>query len=521
MENQLITSTIMTDIQEFTEKYIDSKTVTFYLINVYDNFSRQKWKIEKRYSEFEKLYKNLSNLLPSIPQIPGKSIFKIKSYDQLTKRRIQLDNFLKECNNRKDILSNDYYKQFLELDKHSPKLNFNNPEKIFSILGLPLGIRDFYYYKEENIIFVACCDMNFISRLDSYFSNANFPWEKKDNNNHVSVGAIFTFFLNKEKGKDYILEKKFAKSYPQQTGVINFDIDKNILQVGLDSGIIILYKTSKESDFCKYEMIIKCKPHINRVMGIDINTNNSLIYSCSTDGKFCVTDMNNIEDINNICENSYGFTNLYFDKKNNRIFLTNSIGNLYIYLCNVKIPSLVNLIQTHSQNEIRGIDIQLKKNYIFTATNKGNISVLDLGIPGKEKLIKEISYFGGEIQIRIIRYKEENNELITGDQNGKITIWSLKTGQSIFAWKAHENAITQIYYDNENRTLISGGKDKKLLFWKLPEKWINEEVINFENNEIKILNDTMSMLKFQKNFNKNESDNDSSDDSLCGWDIRP
>ena len=41
MENQLITSTIMTDIQEFTEKYIDSKTVTFYLINVYDNFSKQ------------------------------------------------------------------------------------------------------------------------------------------------------------------------------------------------------------------------------------------------------------------------------------------------------------------------------------------------------------------------------------------------------------------------------------------------------------------------------------------------
>ena len=79
MENQFITSTIMTDIQEFTEKYIDSKTVTFYLINVYNNFSRQKWIIEKRYSEFEKLYKNLSNLLPSIPQIPGKSIFKIKS----------------------------------------------------------------------------------------------------------------------------------------------------------------------------------------------------------------------------------------------------------------------------------------------------------------------------------------------------------------------------------------------------------------------------------------------------------
>ncbi len=518
MENQFITSTIMTDIQEFTEKYIDSKTVTFYLINVYDNFSRQKWIIEKRYSEFEKLYKNLSNLLPSIPQIPGKSMFKITSYDQLTKRRIQLDTFLKECNNRKDIISSDYYKQFLEVDKHSPQLSFNQPEKLFSISELPLGIRDFYFFKEENIIFIACCDMNIVSRLDSYFSNVNLPWGS-NNNNHVSVGAIFSFVLNKEKDNNYILKKKFAKSYPEQIGIINFDIDKNILQIGLDSGRINLYKTSKESEFCKYEEIIDFKPHINRVMGIAIN--NSLIYSCSSDGKFCVTDMNNIAGIIKICENSYGFTNLYFDKKNNRIFLTNTIGNLYIYLTEIKIPSLVNIIQTHTQDTIRGFDIQLKKNYIFTATNKGNISVLDLGNPGKEKLIKEISYFGGEIEIRIIRYKEENNELITGDQNGKITIWSLKTGQSIFSWKAHENAITQIYYDNEKRILISGSKDKNMIFWKFPEQWINEELIQFENDEIKNLNDTMAMLKIQKKLNKNESDNDSSDDSLCGWDIRP
>ena len=362
MENQFITSTIMTDIQEFTEKYIDSKTVTFYLINVYDNFSRQKWIIEKRYSEFEKLYKNLSNLLPSIPQIPGKSMFKITSYDQLTKRRIQLDTFLKECNNRKDIISSDYYKQFLEVDKHSPQLSFNKPEKLFSISELPLGIRDFYFFKEENIIFIACCDMNIVSRLDSYFSNVNLPWGS-NNNNHVSVGAIFSFVLNKEKDNNYILKKKFAKSYPEQIGIINFDIDKNILQIGLDSGRINLYKTSKESEFCKYEEIIDFKPHINRVMGIAIN--NSLIYSCSSDGKFCVTDMNNIAGIIKICENSYGFTNLYFDKKNNRIFLTNTIGNLYIYLTEIKIPSLVNIIQTHTQDTIRGFDIQLKKKLYF------------------------------------------------------------------------------------------------------------------------------------------------------------
>ena len=38
-EQQVITSTIMIDISEFQEKYIGGKVVTFYTVNVYDNFS--------------------------------------------------------------------------------------------------------------------------------------------------------------------------------------------------------------------------------------------------------------------------------------------------------------------------------------------------------------------------------------------------------------------------------------------------------------------------------------------------
>ena len=72
MENNLITSTIMVDIPEYAEKYIFSKVVTFFTVNVYDNFSRKKWALSKRYSEFENLYKNLQKLIPNVPPIPGK-----------------------------------------------------------------------------------------------------------------------------------------------------------------------------------------------------------------------------------------------------------------------------------------------------------------------------------------------------------------------------------------------------------------------------------------------------------------
>ena len=53
-------------------------------------------------------------------------------------------------------------------------------------------------------------------------------------------------------------------------------------------------------------------------------------------------------------------------------------------------------------------------------------------MPGKERLIKEISNFGGSLELRIVKYHKAANELSTEDQDGRISIWSLKTGQTIY-----------------------------------------------------------------------------------------
>jgi len=107
-----LASTIEVTINEFGEKYIDGKTVTFYKIEIYDNYSKEKWTMEKRYSEIDALHKSLSKLYPSIPPMPGKTLFKIKDKDQLEKRKKQLETFLKECAKRKDIESNEILKHF-------------------------------------------------------------------------------------------------------------------------------------------------------------------------------------------------------------------------------------------------------------------------------------------------------------------------------------------------------------------------------------------------------------------------
>ena len=517
-----VASTIEVTINDFGEKYIDGKTVTFYKIEIYDNYSKEKWVLEKRYSEIDLLHKNLSKLYPNIPPMPGKTLFKIKDRDQLEKRKKQLETFLRECAKRKDIESNEAFKTFLELDKHSPDLTYNAPTIVYENNELPQGVRDFYYFEEAQILYIVCCDMKIASRLDAYVTNVNLPWEKKTDA-HISVGSVFAFKVNQDKkGTTYMFEKLWAKSFPEQTGVVNFDKENYVLQVGLDYGGIIFYKTSLESKFLVYDELCKIKPHNARVMGLAYDPKPGYIYSCGSDRKFILSEINYLSNVTEIAESNAGYTNLQFDKANDRIFLTNEAGILSVFMTNSFPPSLVNVIQTHSTHCIRALDIDYSKQYIFTGTNKGDISILDLGQPGKEKLIKEISYFGGNLEIRIIRYNAIDREIYTGDQKGKITVWSLKSGQSIYAWQAHQEAITQMKYFPNKRQLLSMAKDKKIIYWQLPDNWVNDSIKKFQEENIREINNQRATEKLQKAAQKKEGDDDSSsEDSLDGWDIRP
>ena len=102
-------------------------------------------------------------------------------------------------------------------------------------------------------------------------------------------------------------------------------------------------------------------------------------------------------------------------------------------------------------------------------------------------------------------FNDENNELITGDQKGKIIIWSLKIGKTIFDWRGHQGVITQMFYDSGKKILITGGKDKKIIFWKLSEKWEDEELKNVNNlkkKKIKILMVLLQCLNCKKFLKK-------------------
>lgn len=200
---------------------MDKKSVTFYELTIFNYFSKHKWTLEKRYSEFYDLYNNLAKLVNNCPVPPSKSFFKLKSLDELTKRKNQLDQFIKSCVVRKDIATSSIFRAFIEIEKNSPELAVSGPDQLSSIHDLPLGVRDMVYSKHENLLFLACSDMNISSRIDAYVTNFNFPWEKKTDA-HITVGAVFAYKVKINAEGAYEFDKLWAKSFPVQVFLLRF-----------------------------------------------------------------------------------------------------------------------------------------------------------------------------------------------------------------------------------------------------------------------------------------------------------
>lgn len=521
-----LTAIIGIAINSYSEKYIDKKTVTFYDVEVTSHITKKTWVIQKRYNEFKNIHGSLTKKFVNLPPIPGTTFFKITSQEQLNKRKVALEKFLRECVQRKDVFLNSEFRQFLELEQNAPEVIANDVEVKYDYKKLSLGVRDFIVVPHKEIMLVCCSDMNIISRADSMLTNFSFPWEKK-NKNHIPLGAAFIYQCKPDKEEIYAIHKIWVKSFPIQTGVIYWEDDNEIYCVGNDDGKIHLFKAVPNTHYLQMDTLAELSIHSNRVMGLALNSNSMNLYSCSTDKNFYVTDLNSLENDKYqsllIHSSSSGYTNLFLDSENRRIFLTNEEGELSIYSSFVYPPNQIMSLKTSPNSCIRAAYLDKLNNMFFTGSTNGFISLINLGEPGKERLASEISSFTlGAMKIRVCVANTKNNEIITGDQNGRVTVWSLKKGTPIYLWEAHpKNAITQMWLQSEYNLLWTGGKDKRIVIWKLPEKWVSNEAENYEKVEVKKISAKIIEKKMVRKYKKREGGEiDSEDDDLNGWNFR-
>ena len=170
-------SIIAISIKSFSDRHVEKKVVTFYDLEITSNITQNSWMLSKRYNEFKALHSSLSKIYINLPSIPGTTLFKMTSTEQLNKRKFALEKFLQACVQRKDIFLNQEFRNFLELEENAPEVIANDVKIKYEYKNLHLGVRDFIIVPNKEIMCVCCSDMNIISRADRMMTN--FSLKKK------------------------------------------------------------------------------------------------------------------------------------------------------------------------------------------------------------------------------------------------------------------------------------------------------------------------------------------------------
>ena len=547
-----VTSILQINVPSFEEKYINNKSETVYTINIRNLYNNKKWSLEKTYRDVENLSSELTKILPQVPSFSSFNLFKSsRSYNTIVERRDEINTFLNECISRKDILSHKAFYEFIQMDKNFPEYIYNSPELIEIIDNDNLSVNELKYLENENVLFTLLSDYNITTRVGTFVKNTDLLSFNKEefspqllsendiNNPNAdpnSPGAFCVYkvvtYKNKKNLLKIKLEKIFLKYYQDLTGSLFYDTKTNLFLIGFNSGRIIFYKVLPESVYTQFDYMSDLKYHSSKVSGLALDSNTNNFYSCSDDGKFCQGVVNLIyrENYNPeiIHQTSAGYSCMYFDKPNERLYLSTYNGHLEVYLTSTEVASFISDVDTsnnkYALNDLFPYNI---KNYLFSCSDYGNISVFDLGKPGQEKTTKELSYFdyyNSKFKIKSVIYDPDNNQVISGDNYGRLIFWSLKYGKPVHVTKVSPSgkSIVRVRFiensEEPNKLLLVSCLDNSVYFVKLPLKWVeNEDIEKYEQVEIKARSDLDAMMKIQDYLNDDENYN-SDEDSLNGWD---
>ena len=500
-------------IKSYKEKNIERKSEVYFLIQIINNISNKKWEIEKTIIDFQNLYQKLFIIFPKLPPIPKETIFKITSLHILDKRKYGLQIFLQHCINRKDILLNEDFIKFLEIPQNSPEIIGNPIEKIDESDKFDFSVKSLLYIKDKNILIVLLSDNDFISRdeisLDNILIIKGNCAEPKRQLGYV---RIYEYIKIKENEK-IKLNKLWEKSFLIQTNVMYFDENKEILCIGNDDGSIFIYKTQSKGNYKEMEIIKDLNFYSDRVSGLYFDSKSMNLFSCSYDTTFFEIDLkDDLFTKSLIYNNVSSFTGLKYMKNNDILITSDEDGIISIYSNeNSHYKYFIN-IQSKSLDKINTMYIY--ENYVITGANNGKVSVFDLTFI-KNKIIKEIISFDiGIYKIISIIYNQKNDEIIIGDEIGRIIIWNNRIGNYIYSLIAHsQSKINYLWMENDENLIWSCGDDKIIKKWKIPEKWFKEDIYLYMNNS------NFNGKINEKNFlGVEDNDSISSDeDELNGW----
>jgi len=279
---------ISVSVPRFETEMDGTKPLTHFLILI--EAEGRKWQLKHRFSRFADLHTALKKHIGALPRFPNKTLFTPKAFDELEKRRTQLDEYLKKLSQKTDVYSNEKFLDFLEFHRNVDSFGINQLNLIGKVTHSQMGFRDVILLYEKKIFFSIVSEMSAVSRIDSYLMNLNMPWDSPKQKPLLSVGLLEAWAQVKKANEQYTYERMWHKKYNSQVICMDFSEKMGFLVVGLDNGLMYAVQVDK-NDPAKTTDLFEMKIHKGRVMSIHIDAANRIVYSIGEDKAFIKTSL--------------------------------------------------------------------------------------------------------------------------------------------------------------------------------------------------------------------------------------
>ena len=207
-------------------------------------------------------------------------------------------------------------------------------------------------------------------------------------------------------------------------------------------------------------------------MGISYDNINGIVYTISEDKTFRISEANSLMMILSLPHREPLLV-MTADKINKRMFIGSKGGEIFIYDVSSKhTAKLLNTLATNKHGSIRGMDLDLRRNYLVTGGfDDGELAVFDIDKPNREKYAKNVAAFPGKEKVRSIVWIPDRMELAVGTADGSITFWNAVKGKSLYVLQSSNLEVTKLVYQEATQTIICSNKGKAIKFWVLPKEW--------------------------------------------------
>jgi WD40 repeat protein len=448
----------------YTTEFENGKEVTFYKVEL--TLEGTRWEIKKRFNEFHDLQEALKKNHGNLPTLPGKTLLPVKKPEEIDKRRDGLEKYLQALISKVDVYANDNFVKFLELDEHKPELAMNSLEQVARITHMLMGYRDLKFTHDRKFYFSVTSDPNTVSRLDSYITNLNMPWDKKEHKDQVllAVGNLEAWGRVKRGGDKYQYDRLWLKTFKSQAICLDFNEMLNLVAVGCDNGTLNLFQFNKD-DPLKYTEITGDKIHTARIMNVIIDERANCVYTISEDRNFTIFDLKANCITSETVISTKKLTEMVVDFRNKIAYVADRGGSINVVYIGSP-PSAKQIVKTSSEGAIRGLEQDFMNKRIYcTCHDDGYLHAFRLVDPtDPEGRIEKISSTKGAPKPRVLRYWADRNEMYVGHQDGLISVFNfqINTTGPIYSGKIHDGNINTIQIVSGENLLITGSGDKTI-----------------------------------------------------------